>query len=119
MTAIQLLTYISVALLLQVVAGVALAMWRRPEAVGAPPPSATEDVVTAVKAAWTGWRNFRVVRRVVEDAAQSQCSFHLQPVDGVPLTPFLPGQYLTFSLKLAEHAGGKPGSERNITRCYP
>jgi ferredoxin-NADP reductase len=118
MTAIQLLSYISVALLLQVVAGVALAIWRRPDVAGAPPASAKEDVVTAVKAAWSGLRDFRVVRREFEDAAQSQCSFYLQAVDDIPLTPFQPGQYLTFSLKVTEHVVGAPGSGRTITRCY-
>jgi ferredoxin-NADP reductase len=118
MTAAQLLAYISVALVLQLVAGVAFAAWRRPAAAGVPPSAAADDVVTAVKGAWSGWRDFRVVRREFEDAAQSQCSFHLQPVDGVPLTPFQPGQYLTFSLKPPERVAGAPGSERTITRCY-
>jgi ferredoxin-NADP reductase len=51
------------------------------------------------------------MHRVFEDAAQTQCSFHLQPVDGAVLAPFQPGQYLTFSLKMPEGA-------RDITRCY-
>jgi ferredoxin-NADP reductase len=68
--------------------------------------------------AWPGWRDFRVVRRAFEDAGQTQCSFHLQPVDGKPLTPFLPGQYLTFSLNVPEGLAGAPGSARTITRCY-
>jgi ferredoxin-NADP reductase len=117
-TAFQLLAYISVAMLLQLVAGVALSVWRRPDAAGAPPAVAAEDVVTAVKGAWPGWRDFRVVRREFEDAAQSQCSFHLQAVDGVPLTPFQPGQYLTFTLKTSKGLTGAPGSASTITRCY-
>jgi ferredoxin-NADP reductase len=60
-----------------------------------------------------------VVRREFEDAAQTQCSFHLQPVDGAPLVPFQPGQYLTFSLKVPDSAAaGDTRSERAITRCY-
>jgi len=117
-TASQLLAYISVALLLQAVAGVAFAMWRRTVPASAPHSAEHEDVVTAGKGAWSGWRDFRVVRREFEDAAQTQCSFHLQAVDGVPLTPFQPGQYLTFSLKLPEGVTGAPGSARTITRCY-
>ena len=35
-----------------------------------------------------------------EDAAQTQCSFELAPVDGLALPPFLPGQFLTFVLQL-------------------
>jgi ferredoxin-NADP reductase len=118
MTATQLLAYIAVALLLQMVAGVAFAVWRRPAPAGAPPPGAAEDTVTAVKGAWSGWRAFRVVRREFEDAAQTQCSFYLEAVDGVPLTPFQPGQYLTFSLKVPEGVAAGPGGARTITRCY-
>ena len=118
MTASQLLAYISVALLLQAVMGVVLAMWRRTAPAGAPQAAEHEDVVTAVKGAWSGWRDFRVVRREFEDAAQTQCSFHLQAVDGVPLPTFQPGQYLTFSLKLPEGVAGTPAGVRTITRCY-
>ncbi len=58
------------------------------------------------------------MRRVFEDAAKTQCSFHLAPVDGVLLTPFKPGQYLTFSLLVADSVSGKHGIGRTITRCY-
>jgi ferredoxin-NADP reductase len=58
------------------------------------------------------------VRREFEDAAQSQCSFHLQAVDGVPLTPFQPGQFLTFSLKMPDDVAGTSGGARTLTRCY-
>ena len=60
-------------------------------------------------AAWAGWREFRVARRVYEDAQQSQCSFYLEPVDGIPLPAFKPGQFLTFQLELPS---------RTLTRCY-
>lgn len=42
---------------------------------------------------WTGFRRFRI-DRIVE---QSQIirSFYLKPVDGEPLAPFAPGQYIT------------------------
>jgi ferredoxin-NADP reductase len=58
------------------------------------------------------------VGREFEDASQTQCSFHQQPVDGAPLEPFRPGQYLTFSLKVPGNAPGAPGGERIVTRCY-
>jgi ferredoxin-NADP reductase len=120
-TTSQLLAYITVALLLQVLAGVAFAVWRR-SANPAAPPAVESDAVVAVadapSAAWSGWREFRVVRREFEDAAQTQCSFYLRPVDGALLTPFQPGQYLTFSLKLAAGDAGSPGDGRTITRCY-
>jgi hypothetical protein len=117
-TAAQLLAYIAVAVLLQVVAGVAFAVWRRPSTAGAPPPAGVDEVVASATGAWSGWRDFRVARREFEDAAQSQCSFHLQPVDGAPLKPFQPGQYLTFSLKVPDPVAGVPGGERSVTRCY-
>ena len=117
MTAAQLLAYITVALLLQLAAGVVWALWQRGSVPGASAPEANSDADSDVQpaspgsqGAWPGWRDFRVVRRAFEDAAQSQCSFYLQPVDGAPLTPFQPGQYLTFSLKLP--------ADRTLTRCY-
>ena len=122
MTAAQLLAYIAVALLLQVVAGVAFAAWRRPSGGSMPAAAGVEDVVAAdagsTPGAWAAWREFRVVRREFEDAAQSQCSFHLQPEDGAPLSPFKPGQYLTFSLKVPDGAAGGSGGTRAVTRCY-
>ena len=60
-------------------------------------------------AAWLGWREFRVARRDYEDALQSQCSFYLEPVDGMPLSAFKPGQFLTFQLE---------SPSRTLTRCY-
>jgi ferredoxin-NADP reductase len=59
-----------------------------------------------------------VVRRCFEDAALSQCSFYLRPVDGVPLLAFRPGQYLTFSLQVGDGAGSVAGAKRSLTRCY-
>lgn len=39
------------------------------------------------------------------------CSFHLSPHDDKPLPPFLPGQYLTFQLRI-------PGVAKPTIRCY-
>jgi ferredoxin-NADP reductase len=117
-TAAKLLACITVALLLQVLAGVAIAMRRRRSTADAPPPDGAEEAVASATGAWSGWREFRVVRREFEDAARTQCSFHLQPVDGAPLTPFQPGQFLTFSVKVPERVAGAPGGERSVTRCY-
>jgi ferredoxin-NADP reductase len=56
-----------------------------------------------------------VAKRAFEDAAQSQCSFYLEPLDGLALPPYKPGQFLTFSLMVP----GQPGeAARSITRCY-
>ena len=84
MSAALLLAWISAALLLQVGIAVAVAFWRRRRIeIGAAPPA------LPAAGAWEGWREFRVVRRVHEDAAQTLCSFHLEPVDGAPLPPFV------------------------------
>lgn len=114
MTAAQLLLWISAALLGQLAVGVGIGLWRRRGLqVQRPVPDAA---VAAPRdtGAWPGWRAFRVERRTYEDAAQSQCSFHLVPVDGQPLPPFEPGQFLTFSLDLPVPGQGP----RRITRCY-
>lgn len=44
---------------------------------------------------WNGYRPFRVVRKQPE--SQTICSFYLEPADGGPLPPFLPGQFITLS----------------------
>jgi nitric oxide dioxygenase len=58
---------------------------------------------------WTGFRRFRVVHKVPE--CESITSFYLQPVDGKPLAPFRPGQYLT--LKFDDL--GPDGARRNYS----
>ena len=60
---------------------------------------------------WVGYRQFVVSRRVLEDRAESVCSFYLAPVDGRPLPTFLPGQYLTFKLPIGEDS-------ETVVRCY-
>jgi hypothetical protein len=58
------------------------------------------------------------VQRAFEDAARSQCSFHLEPVDGQPLPDFRPGQFLTFALDVGQGAADAAEPERALTRCY-
>jgi uncharacterized protein len=113
MTAAQLLAWIVAALLLQCAAAVGWVLWRR-RRVDAPSASRAAAMSAGASAAWSGWREFRVARREYEDAAHSQCSFYLEPVDGRPLPPYRPGQFLTFSIDIADGAGGT----RPITRCY-
>lgn len=55
--------------------------------------------------AWTGWRPFRIDKRV--DEADNMVSFYLVPVDGRPLPLFRPGQYVSLRLEVAE-LGGRP-----------
>ncbi|MDD5383886.1 MAG: 2Fe-2S iron-sulfur cluster-binding protein [Gallionella sp.] len=74
-------------------------------------PSGAEEIAVA---AWPGFRTFRIDRKVVEDAAQSICSFYLIPEDGQPLPPFLPGQFLTFRLDIPTATGGA----EQVVRCY-
>lgn len=114
-TAVELLGLISAALLIQLVVGIGVVLRRRRIAAStAPAPSG--DKTPRADLAWQGWREFRVVQRSLEDAACSQCSFYLQPIDGQPLPAFRPGQFLTFSLELAARAVGE--AARTITRCY-
>jgi len=58
---------------------------------------------------WSGVRKFRIRDKVQEGG--SICSFYLVPHDGKALPPFLPGQYLTFNLRL-------PGRDKPLVRCY-
>ncbi|MBN8488215.1 MAG: 2Fe-2S iron-sulfur cluster binding domain-containing protein [Burkholderiales bacterium] len=111
MNAVELLSLIAAAWLLQLAVGVAVVLRRRSHTrstASAPPFAPSQH---RAEQAWEGWRPMRVIHRQAEDACGSQCSFHLQPVDGQPLPPFRPGQFLTFSLDL-------PGQERALTRCY-
>ncbi len=62
-----------------------------------------------VEHAWNGYRKFEIMRKVSE--VEGVHSFYLTPHDGKPLPPFLPGQYLTFELKI-------PGEQKPVIRCY-
>ena len=77
-------------------------------------PGVPAEAVSAHQS-WTGYRNFRVSRRAYEDAGRAVCSFYLVPVDGKPLPAFLPGQFLTFGLVIANPMGG---AAKFIVRCY-
>ncbi|WP_395703727.1 2Fe-2S iron-sulfur cluster-binding protein [Aquabacterium sp.] len=114
MTALELLALISAALLAQLAVGIAVVIRRR-QAAPAPLPAAAPPPRPDL--AWEGWREFRVAQRSFEDAARSQCSFYLQPVDGQALPAFRPGQFLTFSLDLGAGAADMAGG-RSLTRCY-
>ncbi len=58
---------------------------------------------------WNGWRPFRVA--AIVDEAKDIKSFYFVPVDGRPLAPFAPGQFLTFRL-------GAGAEQQPIVRCY-
>ena len=118
MNALLLLSYISAALVLQLVAGVSAGIWHRRVADAATRRDVNTQVPVASSGAWSGWRDFRVATREFEDLGRTQCSFRLEPVDGGVLPPFLPGQYLTFSLPVASSEPGEAVTERTVTRCY-
>jgi uncharacterized protein len=117
-TAPLLLAYICTALLLQLAGGLGVAVWRHHGKRRQAALIRVTDSGPATTGAWAGWRDFCVARRQQEDSAQSQCSFYLEPVDGVSLPPFKPGQYLTFSLQIAEPGVAAESQTRPITRCY-
>ncbi|MDP3613888.1 MAG: 2Fe-2S iron-sulfur cluster-binding protein [Rubrivivax sp.] len=118
MTAIDLLSFITAALLLQLAAGIGWTVWRRRAAQVTAKALAPAAKSVKADAAWSGWREFRVAQCAFEDAAQSQCSFYLQPVDGQPLPPFKPGQFLTFALDVTPRSADAASTARVITRCY-
>ena len=78
-------------------------------------PQADPAAPSPTTAAWSGYRDFVVQRRVVEDSNGAVCSFYLAPADGHPLPSYAPGQYLTFKLQVPDPAGGPP---RDVVRCY-
>ena len=115
MTASTLLLYIGLALLTQLLLGTAYALLKHRATARLPALRSAIPQPGKSPSAWSGLRAFRVVKRSFEDAAQTQCTFYLEPVDGLALPPFKPGQYLTFNLPLPAQPGG---ATRTITRCY-
>lgn len=122
MTALSLLGWISLGIALQVAIWLAIVYRRHhrdylalhashstPKAASPAGPS-VPPTDKDNRAAWSGLRTFVVKQKVVEDAEQTVCSFHLVPEDGKPLPPFLPGQFLTFQLDI-------PGAAKTV-RCY-
>ena len=81
-----------------------IGLFRKKKPAPAPAPSIQKE-----KPAWEGYREFRVDKKTPERGGI--CSFYLKPVDGKPLPPFKPGQYLTFNFDV-------PGHEEPILRCY-
>ncbi len=120
MTTATLALIIALAILAQVAGFALYGLYRRSRRGGdvvqeVPVQRSEDSAVPGVGSSWEGFREFVVQRRVPEDAGGSVCSFYLAPVDGRPLPPFLPGQFLTFRLPVA---GGESGSPRPIVRCY-
>ena len=58
---------------------------------------------------WSGFRKFKVARKIRE--ADNIHSFELVAHNGRPLPQYLPGQYLTFQVRI-------PGQTKPLVRCY-
>ncbi len=125
MTALTLLLWIVLGIVLQLAVFLGVSFWRhwrnfdalrhRVAESGLAVDGATQrDAIEPVAAGWSGWRAFRVERKVFEDGAQSVCSFYLMPEDGQALPSFLPGQFLTFRFDIPVG----DGRTEQVTRCY-
>ena len=123
MTSLSLLLWIVLGIVLQLGLFLSVSFWRhwqsytrlklgQPEADESIAPVGLPRVEVA---GWTGFRPFKVARRVIEDPAGQICSFYLEPGDGQLLPPYKPGQFLTFHLNVPKADGS--GTEQ-ITRCY-
>tara|TARA_R110002126_G_scaffold18259_4_gene70006 strand:- start:568 stop:1842 length:1275 start_codon:yes stop_codon:yes gene_type:complete len=58
---------------------------------------------------WSGYRKLKVVRKIRE--AEDVHSFELAAHNGRPLPQYLPGQFLTFQVRI-------PGQVKPLVRCY-
>ena len=123
MTALGLLLWIVLGIALQAGLFLGISFWRhwqsysrlKQEQSESPEDASAIALQKEEGAGWTGFRNFKVTRRVIEDSAQQICSFYLEPEDGQPLPSFKPGQFLTFRLDVPKADGN---SAEQITRCY-
>ncbi len=123
MTSASLLLWIVGGVVLQLSIFLGISFWQhwqnfrqlRKGALSAAQSSAQKlDAEVLPQLAWQGFREFRVIQKTFENAEQDICSFYLAPVDGQSLPLFLPGQFLTFSLKTVS-----PDSESGtLIRCY-
>jgi len=123
MTSLGLLLWIILGVALQVGLFLGISFWQHWQSYsrlkqGQPEidePVATVSASGEEVGGWSGFRPFKVVRRVTEDVAQQICSFYLEPEDHQSLPAFKAGQFLTFRLELPKADGS--GFEQ-ITRCY-
>ncbi len=116
---------IAVAILAQIVVAVSIALWRRSgnrhdsrvtgSTVGASREQASTVSTAHDQAAWTGFKPFRVVKRVQESEVGDILSFHLEPETPMTLPPFKPGQFLTLMFELPDQG---QGGMRKVIRCY-
>ena len=125
MTSLKLLSWIAGSVLLQLAIYLGVGFWRHWTAYlalrhkvndieVAVSPLEMASATETLPQAWVGLRAFKVARKTMEDAAKTICSFELVPQDGQALPPFLPGQFLTFSLDIPTASG----VTQPVVRCY-
>ena len=125
MSSLSLLLWITLGVVIQLAVFLGIGFWRHwlefqalrrtePDLRFPMRASASIDADDAKLAAWSGFRKFRVDRKIIEDTAQSVCSFYLVPEDKQPLASFQPGQFLTFRLDVP----AQTGVSEQIIRCY-
>jgi ferredoxin-NADP reductase len=125
MTSLNLSLWIAGSILLQLTVFLCVGFWRHWQSYQAlrnvaseldiaVNPDAAPETLPPVVAAWTGYRSFHVERKTQEDTTGQVCSFYLVPEDSKELSPFLPGQFLTFALDVPTPTG----AYQSVTRCY-
>ena len=126
MTALQLLLWINASLALQALAFGSVAFYRYSRAYRALRRRAADHGVSEADLsiatppmpksgpAWSGFREFVVQRKELEDPSGSVCSFYLAPADSRPLPTFHPGQFLTLRID----PGGQGQDRMPVIRCY-
>jgi hypothetical protein len=125
MTSLSLLLWIVLGIVLQVALWLGIVFWRHwqefqilkasDQTVDVAPVTLIQETGVRAAAGWSGFRLFRVARKVIEDSAEQIYSFYLEPEDGQKLPSYKPGQFLTFRLDVPKVDGS--GTEQ-ITRCY-
>lgn len=123
MTSLSLLLWIAVGIVLQIGLFLGIGFWQHWQSYSRlkqGQPEADESITTVSPpnvemTGWSGFRPFKLARRVIEDAAGQICSFYLEPEERQALPSYLPGQFLTFRFDVPRPDGS--GTEQ-ITRCY-
>lgn len=118
MTSLNLLLWICAVILLQLVIYFGIGFWRHwinyrgiQNGTLATQSGHFEHTVSAAS---SEFKTFKVDRKVIENTAETICSFYLVPEDGLPLPPFQSGQFLTFDLAVPTASG----EIQKLIRCY-
>ena len=82
-------------------------LWKRRAGAARPEPHPSPLPPSPHEAAWTGWRRFKVRKRVDEDAGGRYVSFYLSPENRRRLPAFEPGQHIRVRIEAPDPA--QPG----------